>query len=160
VGIGLFKNGLRMQTCTEPRGGNPVALPQCGDAPELTNLMDAFRIVLRASPSAIMEPAANMPSGIAPAPEPVPGPADPPRIQTSSGTPVAVAHSRSFRALRRAKPASELRPGDAIRLETGERVVITYASAGFASTHRYIEWRGPLISNWANVPLDGEIMLS
>ena len=37
--------------------------------------------------------------------------------------------------------------------------MITYVSAGFASTDRYIEWRGPLTNNWATVPLDEEVVL-
>jgi hypothetical protein len=64
------------------------------------------------------------------------------------------------RALRRAKPASALRPGDAVRLKSGERVVITYGSPGFAPTDRYIEWRGPWPNNWANVPLDTPVRLA
>jgi hypothetical protein len=62
--------------------------------------------------------------------------------------------------LRRAKTAGALRPGDAIRLESGERVVITYVSPGFAPTDQYIEWRGRGPNNWANVPLDTPVKLA
>ena len=60
---------------------------------------------------------------------------------------------------RRAKPAGALRPGDAIRLESGKRVVITYVSVGFAPTDRYIEWRGAPTRNWANVSLNAQVIM-
>jgi hypothetical protein len=33
-------------------------------------------------------------------------------------------------------------------------------SLGFAPTDRYIEWRGPLLSNWANVRADVQVLLA
>jgi hypothetical protein len=63
-------------------------------------------------------------------------------------------------ASRHAKRASVLQLGDAIRLESGKRVVITYVSRGFAPTERYIEWRGHGPNNWANVPLDTSVRLA
>jgi hypothetical protein len=64
------------------------------------------------------------------------------------------------KTLRRAKPASALQTGDAIRLKSGKRVVITYVSRGFAPTDRYIEWRGRGSNNWANVSLDAPVRLA
>jgi hypothetical protein len=121
-----------------------------GDAPALTDLTDYLRIVLRTSRFPVDAPAAD-----APAPPHV----DAPPIQTSSGTPVAVPHTRFVRALRRTKLVKALQPGDGIRLETGERVLVTYVCAGRAANYRYIEWRGPLPSNWANLPLDALVVL-
>jgi hypothetical protein len=63
-------------------------------------------------------------------------------------------------SLRRAKPANALRPGDAIRLEGGKRVVITYVSRGFAPSESYIEWRGRSSNNWGNVPVDTPVRLA
>jgi hypothetical protein len=135
-----------------------------GDAPALTELIDYFRIVLRTSRSPADAPAADAPTADAPtadaptADAPAPRHVDPPPIQTSSGTPVAVPHTRSVRSLRRVKLVKALQPGDAICLETGVRVVVTYVSAGRAPSHRYIEWRGPLPNNWANLPLDALVV--
>jgi hypothetical protein len=86
--------------------------------------------------------------------------AEQPPIRNFAGTPIATRHSGSWMALRRTKRASALRAGDAIRLETGERVVISYVSVGFEPTDRYIEWRGPPMSNWTNVPFDAQVMLA
>jgi hypothetical protein len=82
-----------------------------------------------------------------------------PPIWISSGTPVAVRGSGYSGTRRRAKPAGALRPGDAIRLESGKRVVITYVSVGFAPTDRYIEWRGAPTRNWANVSLNAQVIM-
>jgi hypothetical protein len=125
----------------------------------LTDLIDYFRIVLRTSRSTAdalptEAPPADPPTAEAPATRPVDRP-----LQTSSGTPVAVPDSWPVRAARRAKPVSALQPGDAIRLETGERVVVNYVCTSGAPGHRYIEWRGPLPSNWANLPLDALVVL-
>jgi hypothetical protein len=126
----------------------------------LPNLMDVWRTVLRISPSTVT-PGTDMPKGNTPALEPtIPNGPDRPSARNLSGTPVAVRRSDFLKALQHAKPASALRPGDAIRLETGERVVITYVSVGFAPTDRYIEWRGPLLSNWANVRADVQVLLA
>jgi hypothetical protein len=127
----------------------------------LIDLMDALRLVLRVSRSTAQEAGVEGPGSDVPVPGPlVPGQADPPALRISSGTAVAVRRSGFPRALRRAKQAGALRPGDAIRLESAERVVITYVSGGFAPTDRYIEWRGPPLSNWANVPGDVHVLLA
>ena len=129
--------------------------------PTFPNLMDALRIVLRASRSTA-KPPGEMPEGShVPVFEPAMlNEAEQPPIRNFACTPIAIRHSGSWMAFRRAKPASALRPGNAIRLETGERVVITYVSVGFEPTDRYIEWRGPATSNWTNVPFDAQVMLA
>ena len=129
--------------------------------PTFPNLMDALRVVLRASRSTV-KPPGEMPEGSnAPAFEPaILNEVEQPPIRNFAGAPIAIRHSGSWMAFRRTKRASALRPGDAIRLETGECVVITYESAGFEPTHRYIEWRGPPTSNWTNVPFDAQVMLA
>jgi hypothetical protein len=58
-----------------------------------------------------------------------------------------------------------LRPGDAIRLETGEHVVFIYMSVGFMSvgcgpTEQHIERRGPPRNSCANVPVDAQVILA
>jgi hypothetical protein len=122
--------------------------------------MEAYRLVLRASPSAAKELDIKS-DGNAPAQEPpVVCQAHQAPIPISSGTPIAVRSNGSSRATRRAKPAGTLGPGDAIRLETGERVVITYVSVGFRPTDRYIEWGGAPRTNWANVPADEQVILA
>jgi hypothetical protein len=63
-------------------------------------------------------------------------------------------------ASRHTKLASALERGDAIRLESGKRVVIDYLSRGFAPTDQYIEWRGHQPNNWANVALDTPVRLA
>jgi hypothetical protein len=126
----------------------------------LINLTDALRLVLRVSRSTAQEAGVEMPESDAPIPgPPVPSQVDPPPIRISSGTPVAVRDRGYSGATRRAKPDGALRPGDAIRLESGERVVITYVSVGFAPTDRYIEWRGAPTRNWANVSLNAEVIM-
>jgi hypothetical protein len=90
----------------------------------------------------------------------MPSHASPRPIEIFSGTPLMIMRDGRRRALRRAKRASALRPGDAIRLVSGKRVVITYVSPGFALTDRYIEWRGRGSNNWANVPLDTPVKLA
>src|SRR6266446_7831020 len=148
--------------------------------PALTDLTDYFRLVLRTSRSTADAPPADAPPADAPPADAPPAdappadapPADAPTadaratrqvdcspVQTSLGTPVATPHSRPVRAARRAKPVCALQPGDAIRLETGERVVVTYVCTGGGPGRRYIEWRGPLPSNWANLPLDALVVL-
>jgi hypothetical protein len=126
-----------------------------GDAPALTDLTDYLRIVLRTSRFPVDAPAADAATADAPAPPHV----DAPPIQTSSGTPVAVPHTRFVKSRRRIKLVKALQPGDTIRLETGERVLVTYVCTGRAANYRYIEWRGPLPSNWANLPLDALVVL-
>jgi hypothetical protein len=116
----------------------------------LTDLTDYLRLVLRTSRSTADAPPADAPAARQ---------LDRPPVQTSLGTPVAVPQSWPVRAARRAKPVSAIQPGDAIRLETGERVVVTYVCTDRAPGHRYIEWRGPLPSNWAKLPLDALIVL-
>jgi len=123
-------------------------------------LHDYFRLVLRAT-SATASPA--------PAPAPAPAAAasaagasparsiDPPPAQRSSGSPVAVRRTRALFV--RTKLASDLKPGDVIRLETGQRVTITYVSSGMITGSRFIEWRGPQESCWANVLIDEPVVL-
>lgn len=124
-------------------------------------MMDACRLVLRSSRVIEEEASPDMPGDTVPKPEPSePGQGDNPPIQTSSGSPVAVRRRGFLKFMRRSKPASALRPGDVIRLETGERVVITYVSVGIVPTHRYIEWQGSLLRNWANLPLDTDVLLA
>ena len=127
----------------------------------MTSLMEAYRLVLRVSSSAAEEPADEMPCGNASASEPpVLDQSDRLPIPISCGTPLAVRRRRFWRATQRAKPAGMLRTGDAIRLETGKRVVITYISVGFAPTDRYIEWGGAPRSSWANIPVDAQVILA
>lgn len=64
-----------------------------------------------------------------------------------------------WKTLRRAKPASALQTGDAIRLESGKRRD-HLRDPGFAPTDQYIEWRGRGQNNWANVPLDAAVRLA
>jgi hypothetical protein len=71
-----------------------------------------------------------------------------------------IVHGSHLPASRRTKLASVLQLGDAIRLESGKRVVIDYVSRGFTPTDRYIEWRGHGSHNWANVPLDTPVRLA
>lgn len=129
-------------------------------APSLTDLRNAARLVLRVSSPTVAPvdgSVANPPASALP----MPRHASPGRIEISSGISLMITRYGHRKALRRSKPASALRPGDAIRLETGRRVVITYVSPGFAPTDRYIEWRGPNNwENWANVPLDAMVRLA
>ena len=108
----------------------------------MTDFRDAARLVLRSSSLNFKQPrtdkAAGNPQGPAPS---MPGRANPPLIKTSSGTPLMIMRD-GRRWVGGLKEASTLRPRDAIRLETGERVAINYVSRGFAPADRYIEWRG------------------
>ena len=127
----------------------------------MTDLRNAARLVLRvSSPSAVQPPEGRF-AGNPPTPAlPTRGPTNPPPSKVPSGTPLLIMRDGRRKTLRRAKPASALQTGDAIRLESGKRVVITYVSRGFAPTDRYIEWRGRGPNNWANVPLDAPVRLA
>jgi hypothetical protein len=139
---------------TEAKAQGSIAGPLCQGASSLTDLRNAARLVVRTS-SPVEQPSADRSAGNPPAPAlPTPEQTNPPPSKVSSGTPLMIMRDVRRKALRCAKPASALRPGDTVRLKSGKRVVITYVSRGFTPTDRYIEWRGPEPNNWANVPLD------
>jgi len=125
----------------------------------LTDFMKAARLVLRTSSVDVDQPPADKSTDNSSSPVlPKPIQANLSSTKLSSGTPLMIIRDGHPRASRHAKRASLLELGDAIRLKSGERVVITYVGQGF--THRYIEWRGGAHNNCANVPLDTPVRLA
>jgi hypothetical protein len=123
--------------------------------------MNAARLVLRASSADIdQRPADKSTDKASPFPLPKPEQANRSSSKLSTGTPLMIIPDGHPPDSRHAKRASVLQLGDAIRLGNGKRVVITYASRGFAPTERYIEWRGHGPNNWANVALDTPVRLA
>lgn len=121
--------------------------------------MKAARLVLRTSSVDVDQPPADKSTDNSSSPVlPKPVQANLSSTKLSSGTPLMIIRDGHPRASRHAKRASLLELGDAIRLKSGERVVITYVGQGF--THRYIEWRGGAHNNFANVPLDTRVRLA
>ena len=123
--------------------------------------MQAARIVLRTSSVDVDQPPADKSTdNSSSAVLPKPGQANPSSTKLSSGTPLMIIRDGYPRASRHVKRASLPELGDAIRLESGKRVVVTYVSRGFTPADRYIEWRGGGDNNCANVPLDTPVRLA
>ena len=128
----------------------------------MTDLRNAARLVLRTSGLFTVEQPPGSGSAANPPALAVPmsGQADTQPSTTASGTALMIVRDGRRRGLRRTKRASALLPGDAIRLKSGARVVITYVSRGAAPNAKYIEWRDHSPKNWANVPLDTPVRLA
>lgn len=96
----------------------------------MTDLRNAARLVLRTSGLFTVEQPPGSGSAANPPALAVPmsGQADTQPSTTASGTALMIVRDGRRRGLRRTKRASALLPGDAIRLKSGARVVITYVS--------------------------------